>query len=234
MTWPAVLAAALAAAAGFLLPMSGTRPVLARLDPAGRSARSRLRGRLRRPRRSAAEARRAVVAELLEGLAGELRAGAEPAPALGAAAHGLAGLADVEAAAARPGGDVAGALLALGALPGGATAAGLAVSWRVCEVTGCALAAPVERLLAAHRGQEQVHREVAGQLAGPRATAHLLSALPLAGIGMGVALGADPVGFLTGTGTGLVCLAAGSALLLLGVRWTRAISASVTADWADP
>lgn len=175
-----------------------------------------------------------MLADLLEGLAGELWAGAEPAQALGAAAHGLPGLGDVEAAASRPGGDVVAALLAVGVLPGGSTAADLAVSWKVCEVTGCALAAPVERLLVAHRAQEDVRRAVAGQLAGPRATAHLLSALPLAAIGMGVALGAEPVDFLTGTGPGLVCLAAGSALLLLGVRWARAIAGSVTADWADP
>lgn len=233
MTWPAVLAVGLSAWAGFLLPASGSRRVLARLEPAGTPAPSR---RLRLPGRSRSDAagRRAVLADLIEGLAGELRAGAEPAQALGAAAHGLAGLGGVETAASRPGGDVAAALLAVGVLPGGSTAADLAASWRVCEATGCALAAPVERLLVAHRAQEEARREVAGQLAGPRATAHLLSALPLAGIGMGVALGADPVDFLTGTGSGLVCLVAGSALLLLGVRWTRAIAVSVTADWADP
>lgn len=233
MTWPAVLAVGLAASAGFLLPASGPWRVLSRLDPAGTPAPSR-RLRPRRHRRPDATARRAVLADLLQGLASELRAGAEPTQALGAAAQGLPDLGGVETAASRPGGDVADALRAVGVLPGGSTAADLAVSWRICEVTGCALAAPVERLLVTHRAQEAVRREVAGQLAGPRATAHLLSALPLAGIGMGVALGADPVDFLTGTGTGLVCLVAGSALLLLGARWTRAIAGSVTAEWADP
>jgi tight adherence protein B len=56
-------------------------------------------------------------------------------------------------------------------------------------------------------------------LAGPRATARLLGWLPLAGIGLGMLLGADPIGVLLGGGAGGAALAAGTTLFVLGHRW---------------
>lgn len=44
------------------------------------------------------------------------------------------------------------------------------------------------------------------QLAGPRATVRVLALLPLIGLGMGLLMGADPVGFLLGTPWGWACL----------------------------
>ncbi len=245
MTDPTVTGAAavaLAAAAGALVPDGRPGAALARLaravgpDPErpARAGSPRRWHRSRRRREREGARRRAVLGELLDGLVAELLAGADPAPALHAVARDLPGLETVALAAGRPSGDVAGALADLGHAPGGAAAADLAAVWRVGEDTGCALAAPVERLLDTHRAEERVRAEVAAQLAGPRATAQLLSLLPLAGIAMGVALGADPIGFLTGTGAGLVCLAAGMTLVVVGRRWTVAVAASVTDDWTGP
>lgn len=232
-------AVALAAAAGALLPDGRPGAVLARLSGAGGPDRRRQWGsprprRSRRRREREGARRRALLGELLDGLVAELLAGADPAPALHAVARDLPGLERVALAAGRPSGDVAGALAELGDAPGGAAAADLAAVWRVGEDTGCALAAPVERLLDTHRAEERVRGEVAAQLAGPRATAQLLSLLPLAGVAMGLALGADPVGFLTGTGAGLVCLVAGASLVVVGRRWTASVAASVTDDWTGP
>ena len=90
-----------------------------------------------------------------------------------------------------------------GCRPGGALAladdgvgllADLAAAWRLVEVTGARLAARPARLAEAARTDEAVRREVAAQLAGPRATALLLALLPAAGVLLGTGLGADPVG----------------------------------------
>lgn len=186
---------------------------------------------VRQAARREAARRRDALGELLSALVAELRSGADPRPAVLAAATGLAGLEPVVTAAIRPCGDVAAALAELARAPGGSTAGELAAVWRVGEVTGCGLAVPVARVLRGHRAQDRLRREVSAQLAGPTATAYLLSALPLVGIAMGTALGADPAGFLLGSAPGRVALAAGVALVCAGVAWTRRITAAATAGW---
>lgn len=183
----------------------------------------------RRAEQFAAERRRAALADLLAGLVAELRAGADPRPAIAAAAQGLAGLERVAAAARSPSGDVPRALAQVAAQPGGGAAADLVAAWRVAERTGAGLAGPVDRVLAGHRAQERLRLEIAAQLAAPAATARLLSGLPVLGVGMGIALGADPVGFLTGTGLGRLCLVLGILLVAGGRSWTRSIIRSAAA-----
>lgn len=56
-------------------------------------------------------------------------------------------------------------------------------------------------------------------LAGPRASARLLGVLPAAGLGLGFAMGADPLGVLLGGGLGTACLVAGVTLYAVGARW---------------
>jgi tight adherence protein B len=133
------------------------------------------------------------------------------------------------AAAVRPTGDVPEALSAIARRPGGATAGDLAAAWRVGALTGCGLADPVARVLHGHRAEERLRREVAAELAGPRATAWLLSGLPVVGVVLGMALGADPVGFLLATPPGRLVLLLGVALVLAGVGWTRRITEGATA-----
>jgi tight adherence protein B len=52
---------------------------------------------------------------------------------------------------------------------------------------------------------------------------HLLCVLPVVGVLLGHALGADPAGFLLRTAPGQAALLAGIALEAAGVAWTRAI-----------
>jgi tight adherence protein B len=47
--------------------------------------------------------------------------------------------------------------------------------------------------------------------------------LPVAGVLMGSALGADPLAFLVSSGAGRVTLLAGTLLIAAGVGWTEAI-----------
>lgn len=250
-----VPAVALAGVVGALLP-SGRPGVLARLDAApGRPRGSRLvtvlggsvvmlalagplpsllvvlAGALawtqhrRLAARRRVERRRELLGELLSGLVAELRSGAEPRPALLAAASGLAGLEPL-VASARPAGDVAAQLDDLGREPGGTTAGELAVAWRVAETTGCGLAAPVARVLRSHLESERLRRQVAAELAGPTATARLLALLPLAGVGLGTALGAQPLGFLLGTSAGRIVLMTGLALNGIGLAWARRLTSA--------
>ena len=173
----------------------------------------------RAARRSAA-GRRAAAVGLVTTLAAELRGGAEPRVALAAAA-GAAHPA-VAAAARSPAADVPGALVAVDEDVG--LLSDLAAAWRVVELTGARLAGPAARLAEAARADEAVRREVTAQLAGPRATAMLLAVLPVSGVLLGTALGADPGGFLLTTAPGRVCLLVGTLLVAAGVSWTEAIA----------
>lgn len=85
--------------------------------------------------------------------------------------------------------------------------------------TGAPLAEVIDIVVAgiAEAGDAEHLRRTA--LAGPRATARLLAWLPIGGIGLGVALGADPLATLLGGGVGGLCLVVGGALFLAGHRW---------------
>src|SRR5699024_11575968 len=57
-------------------------------------------------------------------------------------------------------------------------------------------------------------------MAAPRATARLLAWLPLAGLGLGVLLGVDPLVVFADGGLGTASLLLGLLLMLLGRRWS--------------
>jgi len=181
--------------------------------------------RLRDPwRRTEAARRRAAVVELCAGFAAELGAGGSARDALVSASRDVPDVAHIAGVASAPHGDVAAALRATAALDGGAGLHRLAMCWQVSERSGSSLAPAVARLTATLRDEEQVRREVAAQLAGPRATAVLLALLPLFGLSMGSALGADPLAVLLGTPIGRGCLAVGVLLEAIGLLWTARIT----------
>ena len=185
----------------------------------------------RRRRASRADQLRAAVVDHLSALAAELRAGGRPSQALASAfGDAPAELLPVSVAARSPASDPAAALDAAAREPGAAALSDLAAAWRVVAATGAGLAGTVDRLAASARADAEVRREVAAQLAGPRATAALLSALPAAGAGLGAALGADPLGFLVRSGAGQVCLFVAVLLVCVGTVWTEAI-ASQAEPW---
>ena len=67
-------------------------------------------------------------------------------------------------------------------------------------------------------------QRVDATLAGPRATAVILTALPGFGVLLGSGFGADPLGvLLTGTLGGVLCLA-GAVFLTVGLLWTDRIA----------
>jgi tight adherence protein B len=112
----------------------------------------------------------------------------------------------------------------LARLPGAEGLRLLAACWRIGAEQGGTLAAVLDDLATALRDEEANRQEIATQLAGPRATARLLSGLPLLGLGMAAALGANPLAFLFGTAPGLGCLFAGVTLNSAGLWWTHRLA----------
>ncbi len=178
----------------------------------------------------AAALERATAVEACGVLAGELRAGRRPDEALLAAADVATGpfgsALRAAGAAVSLGGEVPATLLAStggSAVPEVLRA--LAACWTVCSTTGSGLAAAVERLEEGLRAGQAQRRALAAELAGPRATAALLAGLPLVGLLLAAALGADPLQVLLHTPLGLVCLVVGLGLDLLGLLWTSRLAA---------
>ncbi|WP_097866840.1 type II secretion system F family protein [Streptomyces sp. rh34] len=223
--WCVPVAVLLAVVGGSVLPLI-----------AGAVAVPLVRRWLRR-RAGAREAERAAtaVAALCGAVVGELRAGREPGQALlvalreGLAEDGFLArpasggrLGEAEAAvlaAARFGGDVPAALRQAAAGPGLEGLSGMAACWRVAADGGAGLAAGLERLEAALREDRRRREELRAQLAGAWSTVVVLALLPIAGLGLGAALGAEPLRVLLHTPGGLACLAVGAFLEAAGLYW---------------
>lgn len=185
----------------------------------------------RRTRHTAARTAAATATELADALrrmTDELRAGAHPAAVLdGVCADGpwartvLAG-----AAVAARLGDGVPAALEREAERRPAMAADLtriAGAWALAERHGIPLA---DLLAGAHTDiawRVQYGRRVHAQLAGPRATATVLTFLPVLGLILGQLLGADPVAVLRDGWLGQVLLVIGVCLTAAGVGWTEHI-----------
>ena len=180
-------------------------------------------------RRAEAAVRRAGVIEACGVLAADLRAGRTTQDALDGAASVCSELRPA-AAAARLGGDVGAALELASVTPGAGGLRALGTAWRVSERSGAAFAAIAERLAASLRADESVRRQVSAGLAGSRATARLLAALPLLGTLLGYGIGADPLAFLSGSLIGGICLTAGLTLGVLGLVWVEHLATTCEAD----
>ncbi|MDF6020247.1 type II secretion system F family protein [Streptomyces sp. JH34] len=181
--------------------------------------------RSRKRRREREKAAQAVTA-LCGAVIGELRAGREPGQALLAVARDADALGASEPAvlaAARFGGDVPAALLQASTGLGLDGLAGMAACWRVAVNGGAGLGAGLARLEGALRGERRQREELRAQLAGAWSTVVVLALLPVLGLGLGAALGADPLRVLLHSPGGLVCLVAGGLLEAAGLFWASRI-----------
>jgi len=99
-----------------------------------------------------------------------------------------------------------------------------------------ALAASVNDLLgsparlAAARAEARQIGTGLGWFSVGQATAQVLAWLPLLGLVLGVALGANPVAVVLGGGVGTLAAGVGLVLVLLGRGWTRALLARAERD----
>jgi tight adherence protein B len=176
-------------------------------------------------------ARRAddAVLEAVGALSGELRAGLSPSVALRAAAAAVgeptAALLREAASTVALGGDAASILApetaGVGTLSDGdGSVPGL---WRVSVHSGASLGEVLDRVESDLRSDQAHLRRIEAELAGPRATAALLAALPALGLGLGVTMGAHPMQVLLHTVPGQLALLVGAGLDALGVWWTARI-----------
>lgn len=171
-------------------------------------------------RRAKQTQQRQQIARFTLALADELAAGLPLAPAVSRAVGDIDCLPHT-AAAAESGGDVAEALGRDAVLSSSATLRGLAAAWEVAAGSGAGLARAARSLGSAALQRERIRRDLAGHLAAPRGTARILALLPVVGLVLGNGLGGSPITWLTSTPIGLVVLAAGLVLELLGVLWVR-------------
>ncbi|NMH90669.1 secretion system protein [Pseudonocardia bannensis] len=184
------------------------------------------RGRRRRAEQVGADAG-AELADALARITDELRAGAHPAAALagvdgdGPLARAALGPA---ASAARLGDGVPAALTRSAGHPAvAADIARIAGAWALAERHGAPLADLLQGACSDLRWRVAHGRQVRAQLAGPRATATVLTALPVLGLGLGQLMGADPLGVLRDGFPGQVLLVLGVGLVAAGVLWTEHI-----------
>ncbi|MER8057324.1 MULTISPECIES: type II secretion system F family protein [unclassified Streptomyces] len=214
--WALVAGLLLALLGGSVIPVvagAAGVPVLRRVRRAGEARRAR-------------ERRVDQVIALCGAFAGEVRAGRQPGEALLRAARDSGGLGEARAAvvaAARFGGDVPGALAVAARQPGAEGLLGLAACWRVAVDQGAGLAAGLERLDGALRAERDQRADLRAQLAGARATAVLLAALPVLGLLLGAAMGAAPLRVLLHSGPGLSCLLIGAVFEAAGLWWSARI-----------
>lgn len=180
------------------------------------------RHRKRRVRRRRIQSQRLAAA--LETLVGELRVGAHPVTAFGVAAAECDGPVgdslSAVAARARLGADVAGGLRAVAevsAVP--AQWNRLAVCWQLAAEHGLAISVLVRAAQRDIVERQRFTARVEAGLAGARATAVILAALPLVGVLLGQLIGARPVAFLVGGGFGGWLLVAGVVLVCVGLVW---------------
>ncbi|MDO5533313.1 MAG: hypothetical protein Q4F65_01490 [Propionibacteriaceae bacterium] len=173
--------------------------------------------RRRAARRALVEGRTAVVhaGELVAGL---LRVGRIPAAALTEAAVDAPVL-RAAAAELAAGGEAAAALRRTASGVGHEGLAELASAWEVSVRTGGSLVSAVDAASARLAAADDVARVVEAELSAARLGGRVMAALPLIGLGLGFAVGGNPLAFLTGSPGGWVCLNLGVVLACAGVIW---------------
>ncbi|HZI96747.1 MAG TPA: type II secretion system F family protein [Actinomycetales bacterium] len=97
----------------------------------------------------------------------------------------------------------------------------LAAAWQVAARVGAPPAVVLERLAVSLREEADLADATATAMAGPRATAQVLAALPPLGLVLGQLVGASPVQTLVGTPAGRACAVVGVLLTAVGWWWAR-------------
>ncbi|MFF4891283.1 hypothetical protein ACFY11_15525 [Micromonospora chersina] len=97
---------------------------------------------------------------------------------------------------------------------------------RLADRTGAPLAELLERVEPDARAADRGLAAAAAQAAGARATAWLLAGLPLGGIGLGYAIGVDPVAVLLHTPVGGGSAVAAVVLQIGGLIWAERLGAA--------
>ncbi|EYT49503.1 type II secretion system F family protein [Brachybacterium muris] len=111
--------------------------------------------------------------------------------------------------------------VATGHLRGSPALSSLGAALAVCERTGAPTAGVLQGLAVALRDLHDASLARRTAFAGPRSTARILLVLPLAGLGLGMLLGGDPLRLLASSGAGNLLLGLGLVLTAAGWWWMR-------------
>jgi len=103
--------------------------------------------------------------------------------------------------------------------PAGEVAGRVAAAVSVAESSGAPLADVLDRLDTHLRAADRARATASAQAAGARASALLLAAMPVAGVGLGFAVGVDSIAVLLHTPLGAACLGGAVLLQLGGLAW---------------
>lgn len=171
-------------------------------------------------RRAVRRAQR-LAGDAVLGFAADLRAGLALGPAWRAAEEALRQAESGLLARGRGGRDRGGA--GTGG-PVTVVAQRLAAATALAEACGAPLAEVLERLDAHLRAVQRAQAVADSQAAGVRASAAVLAVMPVAGLGLGVAVGVDPWRVLLHTPAGSVALGVAVALQLVGIAWTARLA----------
>jgi tight adherence protein B len=165
----------------------------------------------------------------LDVLVGELRVGSHPVDAFCVAADETGGTvaASLRAVAARAklGADVTAGLRSearSSALP--AHWERLAVCWQLASDQGLAIATLMRAAQRDIAERQRFSARVLSGMAGARATASILTGLPVLGVALGQLIGARPLTFLLGGHVGGWLLVIGSTLTCAGLLWSDRIT----------
>ncbi|OBH24225.1 hypothetical protein A5692_05320 [Mycobacterium sp. E342] len=218
----ACLVAGAVAVAAVLLPLTTVLAVAV----VGATANLRYRRR-HRIRRAVSEGR--ALEGALDVLVGELRVGSHPVRAFAVAAGESAGAVAESlravAARARLGADVASGLRAAArssTLP--AHWDRLGMCWQLASDHGLAIATLMRAAQRDIAERQRFSARVTSNMAGARATAAILAALPLLGVLLGQLIGARPLAFLVNGHAGGWFLVVGSAMACGGMLWADRIT----------
>lgn len=193
---------------------------------AGATATAVVRGRWRQRR---AIRRRIAVAGACSALASEVAIGKVALEALADAARDWPVLAEA-AATAGLGGSPTAVWRVAAQQPGAGGLSELAQAWDLATRTGAPMAPTLDAVAGALREDRSIAQTIDGELAAPRATGRLIAFLPVVGVGIGIALGGDPLSFLISNPIGQVCLVVGVGLACAGLLWSERI-ADRAASW---
>jgi tight adherence protein B len=169
-----------------------------------------------------------ALAEAIRMMVAELRAGASPvAAAAGAAADAsgpAAAMMKTLAATARLDGDFP--VETSGVRTSDQRV--LAMAWSLSRRHGLPLAEMLDAVRRDILATARFTARVDASMSGPRTSAAVLAALPVLGLLLGEAMGAQPLHVLTGTVAGQFSLVTGAVLILAGVAWSVRLTASRT------
>ncbi|GAA3449006.1 type II secretion system F family protein [Dactylosporangium matsuzakiense] len=106
----------------------------------------------------------------------------------------------------------------------------LSAAYRLSEHLGIPLVELLERVEADLRAGQMLRGEMAAQLAGAQTSTAVLLPLPVAGLWVGSALGADPAQQLLHTRLGAACAVTAVLLQCAGFLWTGRMVRAATAE----